>query len=192
MSYTDKVELRYSLTESEYLSAVRHYFVRGTGLLARLIVFYGLICAGMLLLNVLLDFAFPLWAVLALLVLIGIAVFRAYLVDLPRRYFRSDPKFRSEYYLTFSDAGIKFKTQDVDSSIAWTLYTSVVESKDFYYLVYGKALPSLTILPKRAFRDRKEESAFRQMLHRHVDQTLKLGEGESDYFPVSSQPPDWR
>lgn len=39
---------------------------------------------------------------------IGVAWFYLYLVDLPRRYFRGDRKFRAEYYLTFTDAGIQF------------------------------------------------------------------------------------
>lgn len=192
MSYTDKVELRYSLTEKEYLSAVRYYFLRSTQMLPRIILFYVLICAGFLMLNVVLDSVLPLWFVVALLSLIGVALFHAYLVDLPRRYFRSDPKFRWEYHLTFTDAGIKFKTADIDSSIAWSLYTGVVENDSFYFLVYGKDLPSLSILPKRAFRDSKEEAAFRQMLRRHVDQTFRLGDGEGEYVPMSSQPPDWR
>lgn len=192
MSYTDTVELRYSLTEKEYLSAVRYYFLRSTQMLPRIIVLYVFIAAGFLLLNALLGSVLPLWSLIALISLIGVALGHAYLVDLPRRYFRSDPKFRLEYNLVFRDSGIKFKTQDIDSSIAWSLYTGVVENEKFYFLVYGKNLPSLTILPKRAFRDSNEESAFRQMLRRHVDQTFKLGDGEREYVPVSSQPPDWR
>lgn len=192
MSDTNKVELRYILSEKEYMSAVRYYFLRSTQMLPRIIIFYVLICAGFLLLNVLLDSILSLWFIVALIFLIGVSLFHAYLVDLPRRYFRSDPKFRSEYHLMFTDAGIKFKTPDIDSSIAWSLYTGVVENESFYFLVYGKNLPSLSILPKRAFRDNKEETAFRQMLRRHVDQTFKLGEGENEYVPISSQPPDWR
>jgi hypothetical protein len=192
MSYTDTVELRYSLTEKEYVSAVRYYFLSSMQMLPRIIILYVLIAAGFLLLNVLLGSVLPLWSIIALISLVGVALVHAYLVELPRRYFRSDPKFRSEYNLTFRDAGIKFKTQDIDSSIAWSLYTGVIENEKFYFMIYGKNLPSLTILPKRAFRDSNEENAFRQMLRRHVDQTLKLGDGEREYVPISSQPPDWR
>lgn len=192
MSYTNKVELRYSLTEKEYLSAIRYYFLRSTQMLPRIILLYVLICCALLVLNLLLTWPLPVWSIVALIFLVGVAVFHAYLVDLPRRYFRSDPKFRTEYHLTFTDAGIKFKTPEIDSSIAWSLYTGVVENENFYFLVYGKNLPSLSILPKRAFRDNTEETAFRQMLRRHVDQTFKLGDGEGEYVPMSSQPPDWR
>lgn len=192
MSNTDKVELRYSLTEQEYLSAVRFYLMRSKRLMVRVIVWLLLVLAGLFLLNVVIDFILPIWFILALVVLIGVAFFHGYLVDLPRRYFRSDPKFRQEYNLTFTDAGIEFKTQDINSSIAWSLYTRVVENENFYILVYGENIPSLSILPKRAFRDSNEENDFRQMLRRHIDQDFKLGDGEREYVPASSQPPDWR
>lgn len=193
-SYTDKVELRFSLTEQEYLSAMRFYILRSKALLVRSIIWLVLVAGGLTLLNVLLEFNLPVWFIVALIFLIALAWFHAFTIDLPRRHYRGEPKFRDEYNLTFADAGIEFKTKSIESSLAWSLYTGVVENESFYILIYGKNLPSLTILPKRAFRDRKEEIAFRQMLRRHVDQKLTLSEGERDrneYVPVSSQPPDW-
>ena len=192
MSYTDRVHLRFSHTEKEYLSAVRFYMFHSTETLARLIAVYVLVSVGFFVLNALLDFILPLWANVALILCIGVAWFHAYFVDLPRRYFRSDPKFRAEYDLTFTDAGIQFKTPDINSSIAWSLYTRVIENDRFYIMLYGKNIPSLSIIPKRAFPTSKEEILFRQMLRRHVDQTLKLSDGEREYAPVSFQPPDWR
>lgn len=194
MSDTDKVELRFSHTEKEYMAAVRFYFLHSTEWLARIIVIFVLISVCVVLLNSILGFLLPLWSLFAPILLVGVALFHAYLVDLPRRYFRSDPKFRDKYHLTFTDAGIEFKTQNIKSSIAWSLYTRVIENESFYILVYGKNLPSLSILPKRAFRDSKQESAFRAMLRRHVDHNFKLsgGEHEHEYVPSSLQPPDWR
>ena len=192
MNYTDRVQLRFSHTEKEYLSAVRFYMFHSTETMARLIALYVLLALAFFVLNVLIDFVLPLWAIVALILCIGIAWFHTYLVDLPRRYFRSDPKFRAEYDLTFTDAGIQFKTPEINSSIAWSLYTRVIENDRFYIMIYGKNIPSLSIIPKRAFPTSKEEIAFRQMLRRHVDQTLKLGDGEREYVPVSFQPPDWR
>ena len=194
MSDTDKVELRFSHTEKEYMAAVRFYFLHSPELMVRIIVLFVLISAVFVLLNLLLGFVLPLWSLFALILLFGIAVFHAYLVDLPRRYFRSDPKFREEYDLTFTDAGIEFKTPHIKSSLAWSLYTRVVENESFYILVYGKNLPSLSILPKRAFRNGKQELALRQMLRRHVDHNFNLSdvEREHEHVPPSLQPPDWR
>ena len=192
MSYGDSVQLRFSHTEKEYLSAVRFFMFHSTETLARIVICYVLMSVGLLLLNVLLDFLLPLWLIVPMIVGTGVAWFYTYLVDLPRRYFRSDPKFRAEYDLTFTDAGIQFKTQDINSSIAWSLYTRVIENDRFYIMIYGKNIPSLSIIPKRAFPTSKEEITFRQMLRRHVDQSLKLSDGEREYVPVSFQPPDWR
>ena len=192
MGSTDRVQLRFSHTEKEYLSAVRFYMFHSTETLVRLIVVYVLVSVAMLLLNALLDFLLPLWLIVPMIIGTGVAWFYTYLVDLPRRYFRGDPKFRAEYDLTFTDAGIQFKTQEINSSIAWSLYTRVIENDRFYIMVYGKNIPSLSIIPKRAFSTSKDEIAFRQMLRRHVDQTLKLSDGEREYVPASFQPPDWR
>ncbi len=190
-NYTDKVELRFSLTEKEYVSAVRFYLLRSGEMMARIILLFLCFAGGLFVLNVLLDFLLPLWSVVALIVLVGMAWFHAYLIDLPRRYFRNEPKFRDEYSLTFTDAGIEFRTKNISSSIAWNLYTGVVENESAYVLIYGKNLPSLSILPKRAFRDGKEEATFREMLRRHIDQKFELGDGGNEY-QVPSQPPDWR
>ncbi len=195
MSYTDKIQLRFSHTEKEYVAAIRHHLLHSTEVMARVIVIYVLISGGLLLLNVVLDFLLPLWSVVALIFLLGVAWAHAYLVDFPRRYFRSEPKFRQEYNLIFTDASIQFNTPDVNASIAWSLYTGVAENKSSYVLIYGRNFPSLSIVPKRAFRDNKQETAFREMVRRNVTGSLKLSDGEretNEYVPVSSQPPDWR
>ena len=192
MSNTDRVQLRFSHTETEYISAVRYFMLHSTETFARIIAFYVLVSLGFLLLNVLLDFLLPLWLIIPMILGLGVGWFHLYLVDLPRRYFRGDPKFRAEYDLTFTDAGIQFKTTDINSSIAWSLYTNVIENDNSYILIYGKNIPSLSIIPKRAFRDRKEEMVFRQMLRRNLDRGLKVSDGEREYVPASLQPPDWR
>ena len=187
------VQLSFRHTEQEYLAAVRYYLWHSKELLLRLIIFYVLVSTGLVLLLLLIDFPLPLWVVISFIVLAGVALFQGYLVDLPRRYFRGDPKFRDEYTLTFTDAGIEFRTTHLNASLAWSLYTDVIETDKFYILVYGKDIHSLSILPKRAFTDDRQETAFRQMLRRHVDHNLKLSAAERDgreYFPPA-QPPDW-
>ena len=187
------VQLSFRHTEQEYLAAVRYYVWHSKELLARMIIFYALVSSGMVLLLLLFGLPFPLWAAIAFVVLAGVALFHGYLVDLPRRYFRGDPKFRDEYTLTFTDTGIEFRTTQVNASLAWSLYTYVIETDKFYIMVYGKGIHSLSIVPKRAFTDAGQETAFRQMLRRHLDHNLKLGATEREgreYFPPA-QPPDW-
>lgn len=186
------VQLSFRHTEQEYLAAVRYYVWHSKELLLRMIIVYVLVSSGMVLLLQLFGSPFPLWVVIAFIVLAGVALFQGYLVDLPRRYFRGDPKFRDEYNLTFTDAGIEFRTTHLNASLAWSLYTDVIENDKFYILVYGKGIHSLSILPKRAFTG-GQETTFRQMLRRHVDHNLQLSAAERErheYFPPA-QPPDW-
>lgn len=186
------VQLTFRHTEQEYLAAVRYYVWHSKELLLRMIIVYVLVSTGMVLLLQLFGSPFPLWVVIAFIVLAGVALFQGYLVDLPRRYFRGDPKFRDEYNLTFTDAGIEFRTTHLNASLAWSLYTDVIENDKFYILVYGKGIHSLSILPKRAFTG-GQETTFRQMLRRHVDHNLQLSAAERErheYFPPA-QPPDW-
>lgn len=194
MSFSnDSVQLRFKYDEKEFLAATRLYFWHSKEVVARLIVVYVLFAAGFLLLNSLLDFPIPLWIMLILIALVGLGWFHGVVIDLPRARFRGDPKFRDEYNLIFTEAGIEFKTQNLDAKFAWSFYTGVLENDSFYLLVYGKNINSLSILPKRAFQDSKQEAIFRQMLRRHIDSTLKVSEGEqAEYVPRSLEPPDWR
>ena len=190
----EAVQLTFRCTEKEYLAATRLYFWHSKEVLARFAIVYVLVSSGLVFLSILLDFLFPVWALVSLIVLMGIAWFHAGFVDFPRRYFRSDPRFRDEQNVTFTDAGIEYKTQEIRSSIAWSFYTGVIENDSFYLMLSGKDLHSVSILPKRAFRDSKQETTFRELLRRHVDHTLKLsaGEREKEYVPPSLEPPDWR
>lgn len=197
MSYStnESVHLRFRHTEKEYLAAIRFYFWRTKELLLGLIVTYLLFAGGVLVLQVLSDVFIPLWATIALILLVCTAWFHGYVVDRPRAYFRGDPKFREEYNLTFTDAGIAFQTHNASSTLGWSFYTGVMENDSFYLLIYGKDIHSLSILPKRAFEDREQETTFREMLHRNLDPKMKVSPGEREkpeYVPKSLEPPDWR
>jgi hypothetical protein len=194
----ESIELSFKYSEEEYVSAVRLYLLKGKETLVRLGITFACLCLALILLFSLLDLALPLWFTISPLVLIGIALFHALFVRLPRRHFRGNPKFRDKYSLTFSDQGIRFKTKSIDSSVAWDLYTDVIENERFYLLIYGKNIASFSIVPKRSFRDSTQEATFREMLGRHIvlkPPVKKIPEesaGESEYTPKSFEPPDWR
>jgi len=194
-SANDTVQLSYRQTEDEYLAALRSFFWKSTAFQTRVIVSWVLVSAGLVTLVLLLGFSPPVWTHLILIAITGVALFHGYVVDLPRKYFRGDPKFRDEFHLTFTDAGIEFHTQNMSSMIAWNFYSGVVENDSFYILTYGRNILSLSIIPKRAFQSSDQEITFRQLLRRNLDPTLKLSNGEHNhqqYIPQHSQPPDWR
>ena len=80
-------------------------------------------------------------------------------------WFARDPKYRADYHLEFDDAGIRFRTASIDSTIAWTHYTRTLEDPRVWLLVYGSRL--YTVLPKRAFTPESEDE-FRALLARHL------------------------
>lgn len=200
MSYSanEAVQITFRHDEKEFLAATRLYFWRSKQLITRLAVVDVLFAILALLLNVLVDFIVPLWALAAMIVLAWVAWYHGLVVELPRRRFRGDPKFRDEFTLTFTDAKIEFKTENVNATFAWNFYTGVIEDDNFYLLTYGKNIHSYSVIPKHAFRDPHDEAMFRRLLRRNLDPNLKLGAGEQEttaYVPRSTtnfQPPDWR
>jgi hypothetical protein len=170
----ESIQLSFKYTEEEYLAAARLFLWRSKETLIRLAVTFVFLSVGLILLLSLIGPDLPLWSTISLSLLVTIAFCHGFFFDLPRRYFRGDPKFRDEYTLTFSDEGIGFKTRNIDATVAWSLYTGVIENKNFYLLIYGKNIASLSIIPKRVFRDSKQEATFVEMLRRHIDYRLPL------------------
>ena len=185
-------------TEDEYLAASRLYFLRSSTILIRLILLLSLIAGLFLMLPLVYALDFPLWAILSLTALTVMALLYNVFINVPRRYFRGDPKFRDKYEMTFSDEGIWVKTKQIDSKLAWSLYTKVIEGDNLFLLIYGQDTRTMTVIPKRVFQSKGQETAFRKMLKMHIADHLSLGQisktsdAESEYTPSSLNPPDWR
>lgn len=192
------VQLRFTYTEAEYVAASRLLLLSEKETLIRIALFYGLLFFGLGALLVAAGIDFPLWAWAAMVSLSGVAGWRQILTEMPKRYFRGDRKLRGEYALTFSDEGVWLRTAEIDSKMAWSLYTGVRESRDLYVIVYGQDTRMMTVVPKRAFRGADQETEFRRLLRRHVERNLprkQMGGGGADvaeYVPSGSGPPDWR
>ena len=190
------ISLRFKYTEEEYIAATRLYLTRSKDFAIRLSIcaFYAIAFISVF---VWLDFASE-----AIFLLIALACF-PFLIGflnlfvLPRQRFRSDPKFKDEYFLQFSDDGIQFKTTDIDALLQWSLYNKVLENERFYLLVYSKNM--ISVIPKRAFADATQEAAFSEMLRRNLPayatskrlQGHQPGEPQVAYVPPA-EPPDWR
>ena len=159
-SANEAVQLSFQYAEEEYLAAIRFYFWHSKALLGRALVVYALFSVVLVLLPLSMGFRLPVLANLALIAIAGVALFHGYVGDRPRTYFQGDPKFRDEYHLTLTDAGIEFHTQNMSSMTAWNFYSGVVESDSFYILIYGNNIHSLSIIPKRAFQSSNSRKQF--------------------------------
>lgn len=192
-----QIKLEFHYSEDEYLAASRLYLFHSSTSLIRLVLFFVLVTGLLLMLPLLFDVDLPVWAILSLTALVEGALLYNIFVKAPRRYFRGDPKFRDQYEMIFSDEGISLKTRQIDSKLAWSLYTRVIEGQSLFLLIYGKDVRTMTLIPKRVFQNKAQETAFRELLKiRIADSSLRqMGidtDKESEYQPSSLNPPDWR
>lgn len=192
------IQLRFTYTEAEYLNAARLLMLRETRIVLRLTAMFVLLFVGGVLLAMLIpEFTFSLWAISLIVALFVAAFFQRLMVAVPRKYFRGNENMREEFVLTFSHDGVWVRTSKIDSKMAWSLYTRVLENDSIYVIVYGKDARMMTAVPKRVFRSVQEEIEFRNLLRQHVDERLPLTTPSieartPEYIPSGSQPPDWR
>jgi len=191
------IQLRFRYTEAEYLNAARLLNLGETAIIVRLAVFFLILLLAGIGFTIIAGFLLPIWSMVAFtLLLAAVSVYRMF-VDIPRRYFRGNPNMADEFLLTFSSEGVWVRTTHIDSKLAWSLYTKVLENSSMYVIVYGKDARMMTAVPKRVFRNAQEEVEFRNLLRQHVDSRLPLTTPSLDdripeYVPSGSEPPDWR
>lgn len=191
------LQFRFRYSEAEYLGAARLLILKEKSVLVRMVVFLLMILFGAIMLAIIGDFGMPLWSVLAMALLVDTAFVYNIFFNMPRRYFRKNDNLRDEFQLSFSHEGVSVKTSQIDSKLAWTLYTKVAENSSLYVIVYGKDARMMTAVPKRVFQSAHEELEFRRLLREHVDQQFPATNGSIEartqqYVPSGSEPPDWR
>ena len=190
-----EVRLDFQYSEAEYIAANRLHFFSSPNIFLRLVIFGLFLVGAAVVFSVILTESFVLLVSLLFVALFEGALFHNVLVTLPRKYFHGDAKFRDRYELTFSDEGIKVKTPQIDSKLAWSLYTKIIEGRDMYVLIYGNETRTMTPVPKRAFLNEDQEKRFRELIARHITDHSGLKQippSETEYKPKSLTPPDWR
>ena len=90
-----------------------------------------------------------------------------------RFFFSRNPKLAERYHLTFSDSGIDFRTTSLESKIAWTHYTRLLENQALILLLYGTRM--YTVIPKRAFIDGEQHDRFMALARKHVGEGVAVG-----------------
>jgi membrane associated rhomboid family serine protease len=188
------VSLSFRYTEAEYIAAVRQYFdpFRAKFLLGLGVAFVALgLFTGFVSSDYIMQWFLTITGLLALWLF-----YRNYYVA-PRRWYKRSPVLREEYHLQYSDAGIVFRSKDINANYQWSLYQQVAENEQFYYLIYGGQ--SFSVIPKRAFTTDEQERAFRELLRAHIDPQFVVASPvnrpsvtEAEYAPKSLEPPDWR
>lgn len=192
---TEPINLTYKYTEAEYTSAARFFYARSIHTKFNLTISIIAILSGII--GVTLTGDSIVWFLLMfvgviLMMLSGYAHFIT-----PRQHYQRNPKFREQYHLQFSEDGLLFRSDNLESRLEWGFYSTAWETPQFFFLLYGKDM--FTLIPKRVFTNKAQETAFRDFLKRKVDLGIKLYnltykdtvELNGEYEPPQS-PPDWR
>ena len=162
MTMTDTITIRFKHALSDHLHASRVYekttfFHKADKLVAVLLFLFG--CWLVYAVGV--HWWTVLWFILAPLEWFNLLSSRPVQVWV---FFKRNPKFLERYELTFSEEGILWKTNTIDSRLSWTLYNKVVESNRAFLLIYGKWAYSM--IPKNAFSNEGQVNVFRDLLRR--------------------------
>jgi len=164
---SDAIYLTYTYTRAEYVLAMQRYYK--SKLQVRRDVIAGIIALlGGLYLALMTTVVWLGWLLFAaaalLLALVAYGVF-----VLPWLIYKSQPKLKNEYRLSFSDQGIGFKSEGIDSTLQWKLYDSWRFDADFYILNHGKR--DMTVIPRRVLTAGDDDRRFREMLERNIGPT---------------------
>jgi hypothetical protein len=105
-------------------------------------------------------------AFLIIISILFLFILLARVVIVPRVIYKREPKYKEEYQLEFAEDEIHFTAGALKSSIPWSFYKAMKETKEFIYLVYSKR--GFAIIPKRIFRTEEEISTFRSLITRKI------------------------
>ncbi len=103
------------------------------------------------------------WFVLAPLEFFNCLSIRPLLI---RYRFKQSPEAQGIYYLSFTEDGIAFKTNDIDSKLQWSIYGDVIEDEALILLIYGAW--QYSVIPKRCFKDEQELAALSNLLQSKI------------------------
>jgi len=166
---SESVSLLFRYEESDYVRAMRAHYS------SRLRVRLDIVASIVVALLAVYFWRSPDYHWLSLVCLVASFVlvfilFAAFIV-IPPFAFRSEPKFRDDYSLTFSQDGIHFRTAHIDSQLQWSMYSRALIDEHSYVLYYGSR--QFTVIPKRVFQNPEQQQLFEQLLTHHVSKIVR-------------------
>ena len=188
------INLQFTYEEDDYIPALRSYLMRKPKVIALFTFVYFLSVALMSLFvggNFLDVTSFLLESIVTLLFLIALLFY-----VLPHQRYRRSFKAVEEQRFHISEQGIFYETDFASGVLPWRRCTKLLERKRFYLFEHDHR--RVTVIPKRAFKNREEENDFRAILKSKLppafsSKLLKWKEpapGEG-YVPPEKAP-DWR
>ncbi len=163
----ETVNLSFRYAEQDYVRAMRAHYASRLRLPFDIAVIVGVAIVGAYeWRSGAHGFGITLLCVSGILALMLVAAFAV----IPTIAFRSQPKFRDDYSLSFSPQGIHFQTAHIDSDLKWGMYTSALVDTYSFILYYGSQ--QFTVVPKRVFQDVSQRQTFEQLLVQNVSKVV--------------------
>jgi hypothetical protein len=163
----ETVNLSFRYVEQDYVRALRAHYAARLRLPLDIAVIVGLAVLGIReTQSGSRGFGISMLAVSGISAVMLLAAFAV----IPKIVFRSQPKFRDDYSLTFSPQGIHFRTANIDSDLQWSLYTSALVDEHSVILYYGSR--QFTVVPKRVLQDVSQRQIFEHLLVQNVSKIV--------------------
>ncbi|HEV7902565.1 MAG TPA: YcxB family protein [Pyrinomonadaceae bacterium] len=197
----EAITVNFKLSEKEYLDAARLIVQRPkpSDWKFRAALSCGMFPFGFFALALGAGFELPFALALAFALFpVFVYLYFFHLNVMARRFYKGDRKFREGMSYTFTDEYIMVQSKLIESKQNWKLYTDVLESENCYALIYGNDIRMAAMIPKRAFKSKKQHMTFRELIGAQFNRAMpvrQVGEIESaerEYQPASLEPPDWR
>lgn len=157
----ETIEVRFQYTEKEYIQASRQYMFMSKLLKKSDIILPFVLLPVSVLYMFLADFN-VLSIVICVCACVYLAVIGTLYYLIPKVTYKQNAKFREEYYLAFSEEGIKFQTNTINSDLQWDVYKALLENEEYFYLCQNKQVYS--VIPKRAFQDEVQAQQFKELV----------------------------
>ncbi len=155
------ISIQFTYSQDEYVKAFRQYLFASRTMTTVSIIIAGAYFIFTMFYLPLSGFS-PLSIAAAAISIIYIVLFWTLYVYVPNFAFKNTVKFQEEYFLSFSDDGISFKTESINSQLKWSIYRQVIETSDFIFLVQNSRM--YTIIPKRTFSKSEMLESFRELV----------------------------
>jgi hypothetical protein len=192
---TEVVELHFRYDEDDFVPAVRTYLMRKPKFIALFFFIYFLLIGWLkFLFSGGIQFDATGFIMCSIGSLLGLGGLLLYVF--PHQRFQHSYRAVDEHWFHFDEQGISYETEYESGILTWRRCTKLLERKRFYLFEHDHR--RITVIPKRAFKNDKEETAFRAILKTRLTPALrskllkrqepKPGE---DYVPPD-EPPNWR
>jgi hypothetical protein len=157
------ITLRYIPTTDDHIQGMRTFLLHIARMRILFLVFALAFLAGVLLLFISDNLTIAAVVLISLFPLLAFVLFVFSPMMLRRRVDR-DRRLRAEREWELNDDQITIRNKFAEVSFEWSAFNVVKETSEQYVFISG----TFIFLPKRAFESSEQESAFRDLVKRHI------------------------